>query len=138
MMKVTIIAEVSVIGDPSDCIAIFGVVHFRVTLLGTETLENDIALRGTQNRFWSAKVCFGFFCSQLAGVSCGYLRILKIDSNAFSLPQVRSLDAIELRHLFLYLEQLTDPRGRQQAGYKKSESKLSHSKNGLAPLVRRI
>ncbi|SCA62957.1 hypothetical protein SCG7086_AG_00160 [Chlamydiales bacterium SCGC AG-110-P3] len=27
-----------------------GVVHFRVTLLGTGTLENDIALRGTQSR----------------------------------------------------------------------------------------
>ncbi|SCA63742.1 hypothetical protein SCG7086_BC_00140 [Chlamydiales bacterium SCGC AG-110-P3] len=42
---------------------------------------------------------------------------MKIDSNAFFLPQVRSLHAIELRHLFLYLDQLTDPRGRQPAGY---------------------
>ncbi|SCA62820.1 hypothetical protein SCG7086_AE_00090 [Chlamydiales bacterium SCGC AG-110-P3] len=92
-------------------------VHFRVTLLGTEIIENDIALRGTQNRFWSAKACFRFFSSRLAGVLCGYLRILKIDSNAFFLPQVRSRDAIELRHLFLYLDQLTNPRGRQQAGY---------------------
>ncbi|SCA63042.1 hypothetical protein SCG7086_AI_00010, partial [Chlamydiales bacterium SCGC AG-110-P3] len=58
--------------------------------------------------------CFRFFSSQLAGVPCGYLRILKRDSNAFFLPQVRSLDGLEPSHLFLYLEQLTGPKGRQQ------------------------
>ncbi|SCA62755.1 hypothetical protein SCG7086_AD_00190 [Chlamydiales bacterium SCGC AG-110-P3] len=67
--------------------------------------------------FGVRKLAFAFFSIRLAGVPCGYLRILKIDSNAFFLPQVRSLDAIELRHLLLYLHQLTDPRGRQQAGY---------------------
>ncbi|SCA63109.1 hypothetical protein SCG7086_AJ_00110 [Chlamydiales bacterium SCGC AG-110-P3] len=67
--------------------------------------------------FGVRKLAFAFFSSRLAGVPCGYSRILKIDSNAFFLPQVRSLHAIELRHLFLYLDQLTDPRGRQQAGY---------------------
>ncbi|SCA62583.1 hypothetical protein SCG7086_AB_00330 [Chlamydiales bacterium SCGC AG-110-P3] len=67
--------------------------------------------------FGVRKLAFAFFSSRLAGVPCGYLRILKIDSNAFFLPQVRSLNAIELHYLFLYLDQLTDPRGRQQAGY---------------------
>ncbi|SCA63486.1 hypothetical protein SCG7086_AS_00170 [Chlamydiales bacterium SCGC AG-110-P3] len=63
------------------------------------------------------KACFRFFSSRLAGVPCGYLRILKIDSNAFFPPQVRSLDGLESSHLFLHLEQLTDPEGDQQAGY---------------------
>ncbi|SCA64173.1 hypothetical protein SCG7086_CK_00080 [Chlamydiales bacterium SCGC AG-110-P3] len=75
--------------------------------------------------FGVRKLAFAFSSSRLAGVPCGYSRILKIDSNAFFLPQVRSLHvfmssclhAIELRHLLLYLHQLTDPRGRQQAGY---------------------
>ncbi|SCA63773.1 hypothetical protein SCG7086_BD_00100 [Chlamydiales bacterium SCGC AG-110-P3] len=34
----------------SDFSSIIGVVHFRVTLLETEIIENGIALRGTQNR----------------------------------------------------------------------------------------
>ncbi|SCA63977.1 hypothetical protein SCG7086_BL_00050 [Chlamydiales bacterium SCGC AG-110-P3] len=50
---------------------------------------------------------------------------MTIDSNAFFLPQVRSLDGREPSHLLLYLEQLTGSKGRQQAGYRKSESKLS-------------
>ncbi|SCA62846.1 hypothetical protein SCG7086_AE_00220 [Chlamydiales bacterium SCGC AG-110-P3] len=73
--------------------------------------------KGHRIVFRVRKLTFAFFSSRLAGVPCGYLRILKIDSNAFFLPQVRSLNAIELHHLFLYLDQLTDPRGRQQAGY---------------------
>ncbi|SCA63513.1 hypothetical protein SCG7086_AU_00050 [Chlamydiales bacterium SCGC AG-110-P3] len=42
---------------------------------------------------------------------------MKRDSNAFFLHQVRGLDGLESSHLFLYLEQLTSPQGRQQAGY---------------------
>ncbi|SCA63352.1 hypothetical protein SCG7086_AP_00170 [Chlamydiales bacterium SCGC AG-110-P3] len=67
--------------------------------------------------FGARKLAFAFFSSRLAGVPCGYLRILKRDSNAFFLPQVCSLDGLESSHLFLYLEQLTGPKGRQQAGY---------------------
>ncbi|SCA63862.1 hypothetical protein SCG7086_BG_00150 [Chlamydiales bacterium SCGC AG-110-P3] len=48
-------------GYDSDAIRNYGVVHFRVTLLGKGTLENDIGLRRTQSRFWSAKACFRFF-----------------------------------------------------------------------------
>ncbi|SCA62538.1 hypothetical protein SCG7086_AB_00120 [Chlamydiales bacterium SCGC AG-110-P3] len=42
---------------------------------------------------------------------------MKRDFNAFFLPQVCSLDGLESSHLFLYLEQLTGPKGGQQAGY---------------------
>ncbi|SCA62400.1 hypothetical protein SCG7086_AA_00180 [Chlamydiales bacterium SCGC AG-110-P3] len=41
---------------------------------------------------------------------------MKRDSNAFFLPQIRSLDGLESSHLFLYLEQPGGPKGRQQAG----------------------
>ncbi|SCA64179.1 hypothetical protein SCG7086_CL_00060 [Chlamydiales bacterium SCGC AG-110-P3] len=84
---------------------------------GREHSKMTLLCEGRRIVFGLLKACFRFFSSRLAGVPCWYLRILKRDSNAFFLPQVRSLDGLEPSHLFLYLEQLTGPKGRQQAGY---------------------